>query len=66
MAQGYLRSVGMGEFTPKSDQYSKTQPKSDQCSKQNSTQPTVPSTVQTTATLTWKKLDEDEEFEFDV
>lgn len=53
MAQGYLRSVGMGEFTPKTDMYSKEQSK-----------PEPP--PKTSTTTRWKKLDDDLEFEFDI
>lgn len=48
MAQGYLKSMGMGEFTPKSDMYSKE------------------STTAGQQRARWKKMDDDQEFEFDI
>lgn len=52
MAQGYLKSVGIGKFTPKSDFYSKEQGHSKSDSSSSATK--------------WKKLDDDQEFEFDI
>ena len=54
MAQGYLKSVGMGEFTPKSDMYSKEQEYS-----------RAPNDSQSSVAR-WKKMDDDHEFEFDI
>lgn len=58
MAQGYLKSVGMGEFTPKSDMYAKEQEK----------QPAGTSAAMqhSVAPSKWKKLDDDQEFDFDI
>lgn len=55
MAQGYLRSVGIGEFTPKSDGYSKQE-----------TPLSPPAAAAPAAPARWKKLDNDQEFEFDI
>ena len=51
MAQGYLKSVGMGEFTPKS--------------KEEQEYPRAPNDSQSSVAR-WKKMDDDHEFEFDI
>ena len=50
MAEGYLKSMGMGEFTPKTDMYSKQEAVKSDSSK----------------VTRWKRLDDDHEFEFDI
>lgn len=52
MAEGYLKSKGMGEFTPKANTYSKQNMKSSKSD---------PSKV-----TRWKRLDDDQDFEFDI
>lgn len=51
MAEGYLKSMGMGEFTPKTDMYSRQEKTTSDSSK----------------VTKWKRLDDDDqEFEFDI
>ena len=59
MAQGYLRSVGMGEYTPSTSMYSKHQ----EVKPSNSNA----SNTSSSTTTRWKRVDsDDQEFEFDV
>ena len=60
MAEGYLRSMGMGEFTPKSDMYSKEEAKHSKSDTSSSRSDSV------TRVTKWKRMDDDQEFDFDI
>ena len=60
MAQGYLRSMGMGEWTPKSQQQHEDDAKNKQAS------PSRAEPVNTVIVASkWKNIDDDDDHDFD-